>query len=198
MPLPDREAAWDLLTQHTKSESLRRHCLGVEVALRAYARRLGGDEELWGITGLLHDFDYEEHPTPDEHPLWGCRLLEELGYPDEVIHAIKAHAEYLSVPRISPLDKALFACDELVGFLMAVAYVRPTRNLAGVEPSTVRKKMKDKAFARAVSRQGILQGAAELGVDLDEHISTVSAALQEQARVLGLQPANASSTEAAR
>ncbi|MCL5946743.1 MAG: HDIG domain-containing protein [Chloroflexi bacterium] len=196
--MPHREAAWDLLTQHTKSESLRRHCLGVEAALRAYARYFEEDEELWGVTGLLHDFDYEEHPTPDEHPLWGCRLLEVLGYPEEVIHAIKGHAEYLGVPRISPLDKALFACDELVGFLMAVAYVRPTKNLIGVEPSSVRKKMKDKAFARAVSREDIIQGAVELGVDLDEHIGTVRAALQDQAAALGLQPASASSAELGR
>lgn len=181
----DRAAAYALLTEHTKSESLRRHCLGVEAAMRAYAHHFGEDEELWGITGLLHDFDYEQHPTADEHPLWGCRLLEQLGYPESMIHAIKGHAEYLDVPRESPLDRALFAVDELVGFLTAMAYVRPARNLVGLEPSSVRKKLKDKAFARAVSRDDITKGAAELGVELDEHIRVVAAAMQGIGRELG-------------
>ena len=184
----DRDEAYALLTEHTKSESLIRHCLGVEAALRACARRFGEDEELWGITGLLHDFDYEQHPTPDEHPMWGCRLLEQRGYPREVIHAIQGHAEYLGVPRESRLDKALFAVDELVGLLTAVAYVRPSRNLEGLELSSVRKKMKDKAFARAVNRDDILRGAAELGVDLDEHIRVVAAAMQSIAPALGFAP----------
>lgn len=183
-----RDDAYQLLTEHTKSESLLRHCLGVEAAMRAYARRFGADEELWGVTGLLHDFDYEEHPTPDEHPLWGCRLLERLGYPESVIHAIKGHAEYLNVPRESPMDRALFAVDELVGFLTAMAYVRPSKNLDGLEPSSVRKKLKDKAFARAVNRTDITQGAAELGVELDEHIRTVAQAMQANAPRLGFAP----------
>lgn len=184
----NRDDAYRLLTEHTKSESLLRHCLGVEAAMRAYARRFGGDEELWGITGLLHDFDYEQHPTPEEHPLWGCRLLEQLGYPEAVLHAIKGHAEYLNVPRQSKLDQALFAVDELVGFLTAMAYVRPSRNLEGLEPASVRKKMRDKAFARAVSRDDIARGAQELGVDLDEHIRTVAQAMQDNAQELGLVP----------
>jgi putative nucleotidyltransferase with HDIG domain len=184
----NRDDAYALLTEHTKSESLIRHCLGVEAAMRAYARRFNGDEELWGITGLLHDFDYEEHPTAAEHPMWGCALLEQLGYPEAMIHAIKGHAEYLNVPRESPMDKALFAVDELVGFLTAMAYVRPAKNLAGLEPSSVRKKMRDKAFARAVNRDDITGGAAELGVDLDEHIRTVAGAMQAQAEALGFAP----------
>lgn len=187
---PNRADAYQLLTEHTKSESLLRHCLGVEAAMRAYARRFGEDEELWGITGLLHDFDYEEHPTPEEHPLWGCRLLAELGYPESVIHAIKGHAEYLDVPRESPMDHALFAVDELVGFLTAMAYVRPPKNLAGLEPSSVRKKLKDKAFARAVNRNDITEGAAELGVDLDEHIRVVATAMQENGAALGFAAAS--------
>jgi len=181
----NRDDAYALLTEYTKSESLLRHCLGVEAAMRAYARHFGADEELWGITGLLHDFDYEQHPTQAEHPMWGCRLLETKGYPPEIIHAIQGHAEYLNVPRVSPMDKALFAVDELVGFLTAMAYVRPTRNLDGLEPSSVRKKMRDKAFARAVNRDDITQGAQELGVDLDEHIRTVAAAMQGIAPALG-------------
>ncbi len=184
----NRDDAYQLLTEYTKSESLLRHSLGVEAAMRAYARRFGEDEELWGITGLLHDFDYEQHPTPEEHPLWGCRLLEQRGYPAAMLHAIKGHAEYLNVPRESPLDKALFAVDELVGFLTAMAYVRPTKNLAGIEPSSVRKKMKDKAFARAVNRDDITQGAQALGVDLDEHVRIVARAMQENAATLGFAP----------
>lgn len=185
----NRPDAYALLTEYTKSESLIRHCLGVEAAMRAYARRFNADEELWGITGLLHDFDYEQHPTPAEHPLWGCTLLEQLGYPEAMIHAIKGHAEYLNVPRESPLDKALFAVDELVGFLTAMAYVRPSRNLVGLEPASVRKKMRDKAFARAVNRDDIATGADELGVALDEHINVVAGAMQEQAAALGFAPA---------
>ena len=181
----NRDAAYALLTEHTKSISLIRHCLGVEAAMRAYARCFGADEELWGLTGLLHDFDYEEHPTADEHPLWGCNLLAELGYPETMIHAIKGHAEYLNVARESPMDKALFAVDELVGFLTAMAYVRPAKNLTGLEPASVRKKMRDKAFARAVNRDDITNGAADLGVDLNEHIRVVAAAMQEQAAALG-------------
>ncbi len=183
--LPDRASAYALLTEYTKSDSLIRHCLGVEAAMRAYARVFNEAEDLWGITGLLHDFDYESHPTQDEHPLWGCRLLEQLGYPAEVMHAIKGHAEYLNVPRESPMDKALFAVDELVGFLTAMAYVRPSRNLVNVEVSSIRKKLKDKAFARAVNRADITQGTAELGVDLDEHVLRVAGAMQGIAADLG-------------
>lgn len=182
----DRAAAYALLTEYTKGESLVKHCLGVEAAMRAYARILGGDEELWGITGLLHDFDYEQHPTPEEHPMVGVRILEGLGYPEEVTYAIKSHAEYLGVPRMHPMDKALFACDELVGFLTACALVRPSKSILDVEVASVRKKMKDKAFARAVRREDIVQGAEELGVPLDEHIATVLEAMQGIAGELGL------------
>jgi predicted hydrolase (HD superfamily) len=154
--------------------------------MRAYARRFGEDEERWGITGLLHDFDYEQHPTPEEHPLWGCRLLEQLGYPPAVIHAIKGHAEYLNVPRESPMDKALFAVDELTGLITAAALVRPDKSINGLEARSVRKKMKDKAFARGVNREDVVKGAEDLGVDLDEHITFVIGAMREIARELGL------------
>lgn len=182
----DRAAAYALLTEYTKGDSLRKHCLGVEAAMRTYARRFGEDEEEWGMTGLLHDFDYEQHPSLDEHPMVGVGILERLGYAEAITYAIKSHAEYLDVPRAHLMDKALFACDELVGFLTAVALVRPSRSILDVEPSSVKKKMKDKAFARAVRRDDIIKGAEELGVSLDDHLSTVIQALREVADELGL------------
>ena len=182
----EREAALTLLHEHVQSESLRKHCLAVETVMRAYARKFGADEELWGAAGLLHDFDYEEHPTADEHPFVGVGWLQELGYPEELTDAILAHADYSGVPRDRPFRVALFAADELAGFVMAVARVRPNRSLAEVDVRSVRKKLKDKAFAAAISREDIDKGAAELGVPLDEHIGFVIAALQGNAAALGL------------
>lgn len=166
--------------------------LAVESAMRAYARRFGEDEETWGMTGLLHDFDYEAHPNPDatadpnEHPLFGTRILEEQGYPEDVIYAIKTHAGYLELPRLSLMDKTLFAVDELTGLVTAAALVRPDRNIAGLEARSVRKKMRDKAFARGVSREDVVAGAADLGVDLDAHIEVVIGAMRGIAPALGL------------
>lgn len=181
-----RAAAWELLTEYTKSESLRRHALAVEAAMRAYARRFGEDEERWGITGLLHDFDYERWPDPADHPLKGAAILEELGYPEDVIYAIKSHAEYLNLPRRDLMSKTLYAVDEMSGFVMAVAFVRPNKSLHEVEVSSVKKKMKDKAFAKGVHRQQLIESAAELGLDLDDHIQTVIEALRNIAPALGL------------
>jgi len=180
----DREEALKLLRKYTKNENLVKHGLAVEAAMRAYARRFGEDEELWGITGLLHDFDYERYP--EEHPLRGAKLLEELGYPQDVIHAIKAHADFTGVKRESLLDKTLFAVDELTGLIVATALVRPTKSLGEVKVRSVRKKMKDRSFARGVSREDIARGAEELGVELDEHIGVVLAAMQGIAAELGL------------
>lgn len=175
----DRESAYALMCEYTTSESLRRHMLAVEAGMRAYARKFGEDVEKWGIVGLLHDFDYERWPHPPDHPLQGARILTELGYPEDVIYAIKSHADYLQdCPRVSRLDKTLFACDELAGFIMACAMVRPER-LQGLKASSVRKKMKTKAFAAAVSREDLVRGAEELGVDLDEHIQFVVDAMSE-------------------
>jgi putative nucleotidyltransferase with HDIG domain len=181
-----REEAWDLMTHWTESESLRKHMLAVEIAMRGAARRLGEDEELWGITGLLHDFDYEKYPNVPEHPLKGSEVLREEGYSEEIVRAILAHATETGIPRDTALAKYLFAVDELCGFLTAVAYVRPSRTIAEVDVPAVRKKMKDKGFARSVNREDIVNGAAELGVDLDAHIGLVLADLQAEADRLGL------------
>jgi putative nucleotidyltransferase with HDIG domain len=181
-----REQALSLLFQHTNSDSLRKHGLAVEAAMRAYARRFNEDEDEWGMVGLLHDFDYEAHPDLTGHPYEGNRILTELGYPEHIRKAIMSHASYTGVPRESRMEHTLFAVDELCGFLMAVAYVRPDRKMASVEPRSVRKKMKDKAFARAVSRDDILLGAAGLGVELDEHIAFTIAALAANADALGV------------
>ena len=181
-PLPNREAAWTLLTEFTQSPSLLKHALAVECCVRAYgeqeARRLGlvGDDiqslvNLYSATGLLHDFDYERYPSPEEHPWVGVRILEERGWPAEIRHAILGHAEYTGTPRISHLDKALFACDELAGFLTACALVKPSKSIHDVEVPGVRKKLKDKAFARGVNRDDVINGAKELAVDLDQHIA---------------------------
>jgi putative nucleotidyltransferase with HDIG domain len=169
--MSDREQAWGLLTEFTKSESLRKHALAVEACMRAYARKFSEEENLWGVVGLLHDFDYEKWPSLDDHPYKGNEILKERGYSDEVRNAIMSHAEYTGVPRVTPMEKALFACDELAGFITAVALVKPGKSLAEVDAKSVRKKMKDKAFARSVNRNDIVQGAADLGIDLEEHIA---------------------------
>jgi predicted hydrolase (HD superfamily) len=192
-----RDEAWQLLTEWTQSESLRKHALAVEACVtasgEAEADRLGLSEaekakmlELYATTALLHDFDYERHPSLEEHPFVGVRELERLGWPNELRTAILGHAQYSGVPRVTHLDKALFACDELAGFLTACALVKPTKAIADVEVASVRKKMKDKAFARGVNRDDVVQGAAELGVELDQHIAFCIAAMQKRAQVLGL------------
>ncbi len=182
----DRAAAFALVCEYTQSESLRRHMLAVEAAVRAYARKFGEDENTWGIVGLLHDFDYERWPDPPDHPLRGAEVLRERGYPEEVIYAIKSHADYLTdCPRVSRLDKTLYACDELCGFITAVAVIRPDR-LAGLQASSVQKKLKAKNFAAAVNREDITRGAADLGVDLAEHIQFCIDALAAEAKALGM------------
>ena len=181
-----REAAWNLLTEFTQSESLRKHAMAVEACMRAYAKKFGADEELWGVVGLIHDFDYEKYPTAQEHPYKGNEILRERGYSDEIRRAIMSHADYTGVTRESPMEKVLFACDELAGFITAVALVKPSKSLAEVEAKSVRKKMKDKAFARSVSRDDIVNGARELGVDPDEHIAFCIEAMKGIARELEL------------
>lgn len=181
-----REEALAILYEFTKSESLRRHALAVEACMRAYARKFGEDEEKWAVTALLHDFDYEMHPNAPDHPMKGEPILAERGVEEEIRRAILSHANYSGVPRRSPLEKALFACDELAGFLTAVAYVKPGRSIAEVDVRSVRKKLKDKAFARSVSREDIESGARELGADLDEHIAFCIEALKARAEELGL------------
>src|SRR5205809_3774239 len=176
--MSDRERAWGLLTEFTHSESLRKHALAVEACMRAYARKFGADEELWGTVGLLHDFDYERWPTPEEHPYKGNEILKERGYSDEIRRAIMSHAEYSGVTRDTPMEKSLFACDELAGFITAVALIKPGKSLAEVDVKSVRKRMKDKAFARSVNRNDIINGALGLGVDLDEHIGFCIEALK--------------------
>lgn len=183
--MPTYEEALTLFHEWTESESLRRHAYAVEAAMHYYARKFGEDEELWRITGLLHDMDYEKHPTMDEHPFVGVKTLRERGYPEIIIEAILGHATYSGVPRKTRLAKTLFAVDELAGFILAVAYVRPT-GLEGMKPKSVTKKLKDKTFAAAVSRDDILQGSEELGIDLNTHIENVIAGLQAQAERLGL------------
>lgn len=182
----DRETAWCLLTEFTQSESLRKHALAVEACMRAYARKLGGDEDLWGLVGLIHDFDYEKYPSAEDHPYKGNQVLKERGYSDEIRKAIMSHATYTGVPRETPLEKALFACDELAGFITACALVKPGKSLVEVEAKSVRKKMKDKAFARSVNRDDIINGAADLGVDLEEHIAFCVEAMKGIAGELGL------------
>lgn len=182
----DRQAAWELLCEYTKSEGLRKHALAVEAAMRHFARKHGEDEEKWGIVGLLHDFDYEIHPTLDKHPAEGAPILRERGYPEDVIRAVLSHGEHLGLSRTTPMEKTLYAVDELTGFVTAVALVRPNKSIFEVEPSSVRKKMKDKGFARSVNRDDIVKGAQELGVDLDEHISEVIEATKGVADELDL------------
>ena len=182
---PTREQAWGTLTKYTKSESLLRHALAVEASTAAYADQFGGDEQLWRVAALLHDFDYELHPTLDKHPQDGAPILREEGYPEEVVETVLSHAEHLGLPRDTPLKKALFACDELSGFIHACALVRPS-GLDGLEPKSVRKKLKQLSFASGVHREDVYKGAEELGVELDEHIRNVVEALQPIAGELGL------------
>ncbi len=181
-----REEAWALVTEYIQSESLRRHCLSVETAMRAYAAAKGESEEDWGAVGLIHDFDYEIHPTLDQHPQDGVPILQARGYPDWVIDAVLSHADHLDVPRDTDLKKTLYAVDELTGFVSAVAFVRPTKAVADVTAKAVRKKMKDKAFARAVDREAMLHGAELLGVDFDQHVEFVIRAMTDNAEALGL------------
>jgi len=189
----NRDDAWTLLCEYTQNENLLKHALAVEACVRAYARKLGGDEHLWGLTALLHDFDYERwpneahHPT-QEHPYEGSKILRERGYPEELIRAILSHADYSGVPRQTLLEHALFACDELAGFLTACALVKPGKSIFEVETDSVKRKLKDKAFARGVNRQDVLKGAEELGVPLEEHISFCIEAMRAVADRLGLQP----------
>lgn len=185
----NRQDAWNLLCEYTQSESLRKHALAVETAVTAYARKFNEDENLWSVVSLLHDFDYERYPDPvppEGHPFKGVQILREKGYPEVICRTILSHADYTGIPRESLLEKTLFACDELCGFITAVAYVRPGKTVREVEVKSVRKKMKDKAFAAKVSREDIIRGALELGVDLDEHIAFVISAMQEKAEDLGL------------
>jgi predicted hydrolase (HD superfamily) len=189
-----RDVAWQLLTEFTQSESLRKHALAVEACMRACARKFGvssegvsaEDENLWGVTGLIHDFDYERWPSPEEHPYKGNEIMKERGWPDDIRRAVMSHAEYSGVSRDTPMAKSLFACDELAGFITAVALIKPGKSLAEVDVKSVRKRMKDKAFARKVNRDDIISGAAALGVDLDEHIAMCIGALQGIAAELGL------------
>ena len=182
---PTRAQAWETLTRYTKSESLLRHALAVEASTRSYARLQEEDEELWGVTALLHDFDYEIHPTLDKHPQDGAPILRDERYPEEVIDAVLSHAEHLALPRDTPLKRALFACDELSGFVHACGLVRPT-GLEGLEPKSVRKKLKQPSFAAGVHRDEVYAGAELLGLELDEHITNVVAALQPISAELGL------------
>ena len=189
--VPPREAALALMREYTPSESLRKHMLAVEAAMRAYAEHYSEDVERWGLAGLVHDFDYERFPNATrsataEHPSEGVRILRGLGYPEDVLDAIMGHAAYTSTPRVTLISRALFAVDELAGLITATALVKPSRSVHDVEARSVRKKMKDKAFARGVSREDVIHGAQELGVDLDEHIAFVIAALQRSAESLGL------------
>ncbi len=189
--MPTRDEAWALLCEYTQSESLRKHMLAVEACVRAYARKQGADEETWGLAALLHDFDYErwpnaEHAVDREHPAEGAKILREKGYSEEIIRAILSHADYCNVSRETPLEHTLFACDELAGFLTACTYVRPSKSILDLEVDSVKKRLKDKAFARGVSREDVRRGAEELGVPLEEHIAFCIQALREQADALGL------------
>jgi predicted hydrolase (HD superfamily) len=185
-PALSRDAAWALLTEWTKSESLRKHALAVEAAVRGYARTFAANEDEWGIVGLLHDFDYERYPTPADHPFRGCEELRRRGYPEWVMRAILSHAQYSGVPRESPLEKSLFACDEMAGFVTAASLVRPSKSVLDLEAPSVIKRMKDKAFAKGVSRDDLRQGAEELGLPLDTHVTNVITFLRERADALGL------------
>jgi putative nucleotidyltransferase with HDIG domain len=185
-PPLSRDAAWAILAEFTKSESLRKHGRAVEASMRAYAVRYGEDPDSWGIAGILHDFDYEMHPRAPHHPLKGAEILTSRGVPAPIVYAVVAHADYSGMPRVSLLDRALYACDELSGFVHACALVRPGRVITGLEPASVRKKLKDKAFARTVNRDDVYRGAVEIGVDLDAHIAFVVDALSSVAPEIGL------------
>ena len=183
---PSRADAWKLLTEWTSGESLRKHALAVEAAVRGYARMAAADEDAWGLVALLHDFDYERYPTAADHPFRGCEELQRRGYPEWVMKAILSHANYSGVPRETPLEHTLFACDEMAGFVTAAALVRPSKSVFDLEPASVIKRMKDKAFARAVSRDDLRLGAEELNLPLETHVANVIAFLREQADTLGL------------
>jgi putative nucleotidyltransferase with HDIG domain len=185
-PMLSRERAWALVTEHVQSESLRKHLLAVEAAVRGYARAAGEDEDAWGFVALVHDFDYEKYPDRDNHPYRGVEILKSLGYPEWVTRAILSHADYSGVTRESALEKTLFACDELSGFITAAAFVRPSKSVLDLETSSVVKRMKDKAFARAVPREDIRKGAEEMGLPLETHITNVIGFLRERADELGL------------
>lgn len=189
--MPSRDDAWALLCEYTQSDSLRRHMLAVEACVRAYARKNSADENTWGLAALLHDFDYERWPNNDhapdkEHPAEGAKILREKGYSEEIIRAILSHADYSGVTRDSLLEKTLFACDELAGFITACTYVRPSKSILDLEASSVKKRMKDKAFARGVSREDVIKGAEELGIPLEEHIAFCIEAMRAEADALGL------------
>lgn len=181
-----REDAWNLLCEYVQSENLRKHMLAVEACMRYYARLWGEDENLWGIVGLLHDIDYEQHPSLQEHPFVGMEILRQKGYSEEVVRAVGSHADHTGIPRQTRMEHTLYACDELTGFVTAVALVRPNKKLAEVDVASVRKKMKDKAFARAVNREDLLKGAEALGIPFDEHVQNVIRAMSEIADKLGL------------
>jgi predicted hydrolase (HD superfamily) len=181
-----RDAAWTLLTEWTKSESLRKHALAVEASVRGYARTFGEDEEAWGVVALLHDFDYERYQTPADHPFRGCDELQRRGYPEWVTRAILSHADYSGIARESRLEKTLYACDEMSGFVTAASLVRPSKSILDLEPSSVIKRMKDKAFARNVSRDDLRRGADELNLPLEEHVANVIRFMRERADALGL------------
>ena len=203
-PLPSREDAWKLVCEYTRSESLRKHMLAVEACVRAYARKAGADEETWGLAALLHDFDYERWPntehSPDQgHPSEGAKILREHGYSEEIVRAVITHADYCGIPRQTPLEHTLFACDELAGFITACCYVRPSKSVLDLEMDSVKKKLKDKAFAKGVYRDDVRNGAAELGVPIEEHIAFCIVAMRENADALGLRgnlPAQASPASA--
>jgi putative nucleotidyltransferase with HDIG domain len=189
--LPSRDDAWKLVCEFTQSESLQKHMLAVETCVRAYAKKSGADENFWGLAALLHDFDYEKfpnnaHSADREHPAEGARILRERGYPEEIVRAILSHADYCNVARQTPLEHTLFACDELAGFLVAATYVRPSKSILDLEVDSVKKRLKDKAFARGVNRDDVRNGAVELGVSLEEHIAFSIVALRENAGALGL------------
>ena len=189
--MPTRDDAWKLLCEYTQSESLRKHMLAVEACVRAYARKNGADEETWGLAALLHDFDYERWPNADhaadrEHPAEGAKILREHGYSEEIVRAILSHADYTNTPRQSPLEHTLFACDELAGFITACSYVRPSKSVLDLEASSVKKRLKDKAFARGVSREDVIKGAEELNIPLEEHIAFCIEAMRREADALGL------------
>lgn len=181
-----RERAWALLTEFTKSESLLKHAQAVEAAVRGYARRFGEDEEFWGITALLHDFDYEKYPDLADHPFRGAEILRERGYPETMIRAILSHGDHTNTPRESRLEHTLFACDEMAGFITAAALVRPSKSVLDLEASSVRKRMKDKAFAKGCKREDLVKGAEEIGLPLDEHIANIIESLRERAEELGI------------
>jgi putative nucleotidyltransferase with HDIG domain len=190
----ERDEAWDILCEFTKTEQLRKHALAVEAAMQAYARKFEEDEVKWGIVGLLHDFDFEIHPGPDEHPVKGAEILRERGVPEEIVYAVLCHADYLGLDRKTPMDRAIYAVDELTGFVTAVALVRPSKSIDEVDVRAVRKKMKDKGFARTVNREDIMKGAEVLGVELDDHIQFVIESLKPVAADLGIAGAGATAS----